>query len=336
MASKEQSAAGAGARRGRIVVGVDGSDGATRALEWAAVQAARTGAVLEIHAASGPGSVLVAPSTVRKAFQPIVDGAAARAAQVAPEVITRSAISEHAPGVVLIEASEGADLLVVGSRGRGGFSGLLLGSIGRRCVHRARCPVVVVGPEGPASGRATARGTEQGSASTPVARRETAARADRRQRIVVGFDGSSSAETALGWAAHQAELTSASVEAITTWEWPTSYAIAGYVPPLYDPAADARQLLDGAIEKLQRSHPDIAFQPTVVQGHAAPALEEASKGADLLVVGSRGHGDLAGTLLGSVSEHCISHAHCPVVVLRYPDQPEPAHPSGSTQDRPVR
>jgi nucleotide-binding universal stress UspA family protein len=70
-----------------------------------------------------------------------------------------------------------------------------------------------------------------------------------------------------------------------------------------------------AVEEAQVRHPDVEFVPVVVEGHAAPVLVEASTGADLLALGTRGHGAAAGILLGSVSEHCVTHAHCPVLVI---------------------
>ena len=136
------------------------------------------------------------------------------------------------------------------------------------------------------------------------------------RKIVVGIDGSDSSIRALEWAANQAESTGSQLEVITTWEWPTTY---GWAPPFsadYAPGTDARRTLDEAVEKVRSTHPDVDMRSTVIEGHPAPALIEASRGADLLVLGSRGHGEFVGMLLGSVSEHCVTHARCPVVVLR--------------------
>ena len=135
-------------------------------------------------------------------------------------------------------------------------------------------------------------------------------------RIVVGIDGSASSGEVLEWALRQAELTGSALEVITTWEWPTNYGWAFPFPPEYDPKADAQKMLSEIVAPLLLSHPDVAIQSTVIEGHPAPVLVEASRGADLLVVGSRGHGEFAGMLLGSVSEHCVTNAHCPVLVLR--------------------
>ena len=138
-------------------------------------------------------------------------------------------------------------------------------------------------------------------------------------RIVVGIDGSASSVAALAWALRQAELTGSTIEAITTWEWPTNYGWAFPLPPEYDPKVDAQRMLSDALAPVLAAHPDVSVQSTVFEGHPAPVLVEASKGADLLVVGSRGHGEFAGMLIGSVSEHCVTNAHCPVLVLRQPE-----------------
>jgi nucleotide-binding universal stress UspA family protein len=137
-----------------------------------------------------------------------------------------------------------------------------------------------------------------------------------QHRIVVGVDGSGSSVRALNWAAQQAELTGAQLEVITTWEWPMSYGWAAPYVPDWDPSADARKVLTEAVELVRQAHPGVTVDTNVAEGHPAPALVEASRGADLLVLGSRGHGEFVGMLLGSVSEHCVTNAHCPVLVVR--------------------
>ena len=138
----------------------------------------------------------------------------------------------------------------------------------------------------------------------------------REHRIVVGIDGSQSSVDALSWAAQQARLTGAVLEVVTTWQWPTSYGFGVIFPEGWDPSEDAKKALDEAIEPVGRAHPEVRIRPRIVEGHPAPVLVAASEGADLLVVGSRGHGEFAGMLIGSVSEHCVTNAHCPVLVLR--------------------
>ncbi len=135
-------------------------------------------------------------------------------------------------------------------------------------------------------------------------------------RIVVGYDGSSSSKAALEWAARQASDTGAPLVVVTTWTWPTSYGAPLALPEGFDPAAASQAILDEAAEELKDKHPDLRVRFENPEGPAAPALVTASEGASLLVVGSRGHGEFVGMLLGSVSEHCVTHATCPVLVFR--------------------
>ncbi len=135
-------------------------------------------------------------------------------------------------------------------------------------------------------------------------------------RIVVGIDGSPPSLDALSWAARQADLTGSTLEIVMTWEWPASYGWAAPVPTDFDPEEDVRKALEDAVASVRAAYPDLSIDPRVVSGHPAPILVEASKGADLLVVGSRGHGEFVGMLIGSVSEYCATNAHCPVVVFR--------------------
>jgi nucleotide-binding universal stress UspA family protein len=135
-------------------------------------------------------------------------------------------------------------------------------------------------------------------------------------RIVVGVDGSPSSLEALSWASRQAHLTGSTLEIVTTWEWPSSYGWVAPVPDDFDPEQEFRRSLEAAVASAHAAYPDLSIDPRVVSGHPAPILVEASKGADLLVVGSRGHGEFVGMLLGSVSEHCATNAQCPVLVHR--------------------
>jgi nucleotide-binding universal stress UspA family protein len=135
-------------------------------------------------------------------------------------------------------------------------------------------------------------------------------------RIVVGIDGSPSSMAAVEWAANQAELTGAVLEVLMTWEWPSSYGWSLPIPSGYDPEHESEKSLHEVLKPVREAHPSVTIQPSIIEGHPAPLLVKASHGADLLVVGSRGHGEFAGMLLGSVSEHCVTNAHCPVLVLR--------------------
>ena len=135
-------------------------------------------------------------------------------------------------------------------------------------------------------------------------------------KIVVGHDGSAASQEALSWAARQAVLTGSTLEIVMTWEWPTSYGWAVPVPTDFDPESDIQKVLDDAVAAVLAEHPGLRVDPRLISGHPAPILVEASKGADLLVVGSRGHGEFVGMLIGSVSEYCATNAHCPVLIHR--------------------
>jgi len=133
--------------------------------------------------------------------------------------------------------------------------------------------------------------------------------------IVVGVDGSEPSLKALRWAAQQARLTGATLRVLTTWEVATGTGWVPTFPVDYDPQAVARQAIDEAVTETLGADPDVAVERIVKEGHAAPILLAAAKDADLLVVGSHGHGAFAGMLIGSVSEHLVRHAPCAIVVV---------------------
>ncbi len=137
-------------------------------------------------------------------------------------------------------------------------------------------------------------------------------------RIVVGFDGADSSTDALAWAVRQAILTGSALEVMMTWVWPSSYGWSVPIPDDFDPESGVRKVLESTVAGILAEHPDLKVEPRLVNEHPAPALVEASNGADLLVVGSRGHGEFVGMLIGSVSEYCVTNAHCPVLVHRVP------------------
>jgi nucleotide-binding universal stress UspA family protein len=120
---------------------------------------------------------------------------------------------------------------------------------------------------------------------------------------------------AVEWGARQAELVKGQLDLVAAWSWPKVYGGLP-MPSDYDPAADAESILNDAEQVVHKSRPGVPIRRLVVEGHAAHILVEASRGAALLVVGSRGRGSFAGMLLGSVSQHCLTSAKCPVLVLR--------------------
>ncbi|HXQ58669.1 MAG TPA: universal stress protein, partial [Acidimicrobiales bacterium] len=170
----------AGAPEHTIVVGVDGSELSRQAVLWAADEAELRHATLDVvHGGSGdlphlgtPRSTDVPPTTAGA----VVDEAIRLATSRRPDIVVRGETSDRPAARALIDTSEGTDLLVVGARGKGGFSGLLLGSVSHRCIQYARCPVVVVRPTAPD---------------------DDVAAADRT--IIVGIDGSAGSDLALRW-----------------------------------------------------------------------------------------------------------------------------------------
>ena len=136
------------------------------------------------------------------------------------------------------------------------------------------------------------------------------------RRIVVGVDGSPSSMTALRWAILQAELTGCEVEAVIAWRLPSRYGFAAVTDRATDFEGDARKVLADALNEASSVEPDVVIRSSVVEGHPAEVLVRAARGADMLVVGSRGHGGFTGAVLGSVSQYCVHHAPCPVLVIR--------------------
>lgn len=142
-------------------------------------------------------------------------------------------------------------------------------------------------------------------------------------RIVVGVDGSASSRHTLRWAVRQAALTGQQVHAVIAWEYPLTFGPAMGMVDNVDWEGEAATALEEAVrEALEPDDAERVIQH-VVQGHPAQALLGASDEADLLVVGSRGHGGFTGMLLGSVSQHVVAHAHCPVVVVHASAAPVP-------------
>lgn len=132
----------------------------------------------------------------------------------------------------------------------------------------------------------------------------------RTGHIVVGVDGSEPSRQALRWALDYADLIHADVEAVMSWSYPVNYGVAG-LPSSWSPEADARIVLADTVASIT----DGPVTRKVLEGNAAQVLLDETKDAQLLVVGSRGHGGFAGLLLGSVSANCVEHALCPVLVV---------------------
>ncbi len=146
------------------------------------------------------------------------------------------------------------------------------------------------------------------------------------RRLVVGVDGSETANVAVRWAAEEAKLRGATLELVAAWEIPMTdvgfgYGFAGLSDEMLKGLVkNAEEMLETAAEEAREEAPGVEIETRAVQGQAADVLVSASGEADLLVVGSRGMGGFRELLLGSVSQQCAHHAICPVVVVRHVDQ----------------
>ncbi|WP_307814589.1 universal stress protein [Glycomyces sp. YM15] len=135
----------------------------------------------------------------------------------------------------------------------------------------------------------------------------------------MGVDGSPSSVQALRWALDQAELTGAAVQAVSAWEAHAGQRGNAQVYPDDDPAERAAVGLSEAIGEAATGRTSVEISHRIVEGHPADVLIEAARNADILVMGNRGHGRFTGALVGSVTQRCIQHAGCPVVVIRAED-----------------
>jgi len=143
------------------------------------------------------------------------------------------------------------------------------------------------------------------------------------QRIVVGVDGSSTSRLAVRWAAEEATLRKAGLEAVFVWNTPQHPLVDVYeLPPQQELEAVARQTIEQILREEVGGSADLAIESVVAQGSPAPVLLDAAQGADLLVIGSRGMGSVKGLMLGSVSLHCVTRADCTVVVVHAPAEEE--------------
>jgi nucleotide-binding universal stress UspA family protein len=285
---------------GRIVVGFDGSEGSARALRWAVgeaeVRSAELLAVmawqaLEQHHADGTDDVdaTYGSAEAHQAGLSLVEQAG-----IDPNGLT--VVSRYGPPVtVLVDAAADAELLVLGSRGHGGFTGLLLGSISDQCLQRSPCPVVVVPSH-----------LEEGAAPT--------------DRLVVGTDGSAGADAALQWALVEAKRRSAGVDLVHGWELPylEVQAMATSVLDVDAGRQCAQQVLEEVLGRLDPEDRDLV---RLVSDQASPgeALLRAAQGADLVVVGGPPPTGITRFLVGSVARQVVAHATRPVAVVRAHD-----------------
>lgn len=309
----------------RVVVGVDGSPGARAALVLALDEAARRGAVLDVVAAYPVTLVWTGGVPIDVPDEDAVRGDTERRAQELVDEVLRNEFpagvsgaavdvrimaAEGRPVPVLLRAAEGADLLVVGSRGRGAMRSALLGSVALHCLSHAPCPVLIARDGAPGG---------------------------RSARVVVGADGSAGSRAALVAAIDEAVRSGAELEVVACYRLADSWTDLGtvVVPPVEDNRDDVRhhteELVTAILAERKVSDGVPTVRTRVVDGAAGDELVELSREAGLLVVGSSGHGAIRGLLLGSVALHCALHAAVPVLVVR--PAPTRAHVVGPRTER---
>jgi nucleotide-binding universal stress UspA family protein len=312
------------ARRPRVVVGIDGSPGSRAALVQAYRAAARRAADLDVVAAytlqlywfggvpvDVPNVAAVREDMERRAraqLDEIRDEIAHSAVPGIRDVRAELSVSQGAPAHVLVEQARGADLLVVGSRGRGATRSALLGSVALHCATHAPCAVLVVH-------------TDAAGSDPP--------------KVVVGVDGSDAARSALAAAVDEAVAREAELEAVVSYQITDYWTDLGsvVVPSVEQIRGELFRRTEELVSAVLDERPVGAATPhvriTVVEGPAGEVLVRAGRAADLLVVGSRGHGAFRGLLLGSIALHCAMHAPCPVLVVHAQRARVPVETAGS-------
>ncbi|MDX3094571.1 universal stress protein [Streptomyces sp. ME19-03-3] len=280
---------------GPVVVGTDGSPRAAAAVMWAAGEAALRGCPLHIaHAAglesrSGRNPSPRTTQLVLDSGRALLDEAVASATARYPDLPVSTSLDTGKPVDTLVDRSEPQGLTVVGSRGRGGFQALLLGSVSLRVATHARGPVVVV------------RGSEQPSTGV----------------VLVGLRDETDLAT-VRFAADEARLRKATLRLLTAWS--LLWAVGEMAPGL----DDARSVGDQEVatqqhvaDTIREEYPDLTVTVDLVQAASASgALVNASAHADLLVAGARQH-PRAGGRLSHVTHAVLHHAHCPVAVFHH-------------------
>ncbi|MGC0328001.1 nucleotide-binding universal stress UspA family protein [Streptomyces sp. SAI-170] len=281
-----------------IVVGVDGSEAGLRAADWAADEAALRGVPLRLVHASlwecyERAVFPAAPERLERILADVlVEAAAERARQRAPDMKTSTQVVAEGPVPALIHEAHDASALVLGARDRNGAAELLLGSVGLTVVGRADCPVVVV------------RG---GNKDTAVAR--------PHDRIVVGIGEWEASANAVRFALEEAERRGAVLEAVRVWRHP-GHATTDHPLLIGEPAHVREQLAVQALETaLSEASPGVRLRKRAMEGDARRVLLDASRDADLLVLGARRRPGHFGLHLGRVAHAALTRSACPVAVV---------------------
>ncbi|MFI6010231.1 universal stress protein [Streptomyces sp. NPDC051243] len=293
-----------------VIAAVDGSDDSLVALDWAFQTALLREAPLRVvhvqQYAAWPGPEVLPAGQPEPDDDPVLDRVRRYLEGRVERPVVRYLALEGSPSAALPELGSTAQLLVLGSRGRGGFTGLLLGSNGMAAARDAVCPVVVV----PKPGRQVPDGM-------PV---------EPGPRVVVGLQVDSPDEATLTFAFAEAALRGARLQVVAAYAWPLhvwTAATAQIVPPSEDQdavEAETRTLAKGFLAPHRERHPEVRAEPYVAPGTAAGLLVAASRDADLVVVGRHRRRLLApARMMGSVAQAVLLHAASPVAVV----PPEP-------------
>ncbi|WP_171115931.1 MULTISPECIES: universal stress protein [unclassified Streptomyces] len=289
-----------------VIAAFDGSDDSLRALDWALDAARRRGAPLRVvharqYTVRVPAGVEVA-RLPEPEDDPVLARARAHVAGRAEGLVVEYLGPEGAPAAVLPELGAETQLLVLGSRGRGGFARLLLGSNGLAAARDAECPVVVV----PRPGREVDDVPPQ----------------EPGPRVVVGLNVDAPDDAALAFAFQEAALRDARLQVVAAYLWPVQLwagAAGELLPTGIDQDAvesETRTLAEGFLAPHRRRHPDVRAEPYVAPGAAAALLVANSLDADLVVVGRHRRRLVAPTrMIGSVTHPVLLHAASPVAVV---------------------
>ncbi|WP_431922003.1 universal stress protein [Micromonospora wenchangensis] len=284
-----------------IVVGVDGSEPALRAVRAAATEAARLRRPLRVvhgfiwpllHTPVDPVAADPPGGGLRRTARELVAAAVAQARAASPGLLVTGEIIDGEASAVLLGTSPAAAMIVLGDRGLGGFGALVVGSVATQVSAHADCPVLVV------------RGTPTDDGP-----------------VVVGVDGSAASHAAVEFAAGQAAARGVRLRAVHAYTHPASAGPGDFQPLVYDEARlrdEEDDVLAGSLAGLAERHPGLPIDREPVHARPVAALTEASRRAQLVVVGGRGHGELAGLLLGSVGHAVLHRSACPVAVVRGP------------------
>ncbi|MCW3843088.1 universal stress protein [Micromonospora yasonensis] len=284
-----------------VVVGVDGSEPALRAVRLAAAEATRRHRPLRVvhgfiwpllrvpvtaPAGGPPGSGL------RHQAEELVAAAVAEAKAAVPGLPVSGEIIDGEASAALLGEAPTAAMIVVGDRGLGGFAALVVGSVAIQVAAYADCPVLV------------ARGADRTTGP-----------------VVVGVDGSALSRAAVEFAAGEAAIRATRLHGVHAYTHPASSGPGDMQPLVYEEGqlrGEEDRILAESLTGLDERWPEVPVTREVVHGRPVPVLTEASRTAQLVVVGAQGRSELTGLLLGSVSQGVLHHADCPVAVVRSP------------------